>query len=155
MAQRYSSQTPAARGATVSRYPVEHAAHLIRQQFGADEKWGRINQLLWDYFTAYQGARLGLSGIRRIALLLSVSLDEVLAVVSVLTGPGQAFLRRVYYDRTSAGPGDEVPPSDILTHTRRWWCDQAIEDVEWQRWAGQVLVGWEPALRQVQEPPTS
>lgn len=154
MAKRSVSQPPAARGATVSRYPMEQAACLIRQQFGADEKWQRINQLLWDYFTTYQGARLGLSGIRRIAVLLSVSLDDVLAVVSVLTGPSQAFLRRVYYDRTSARPGNEVPPSDILTHTRRWWCDQAIDDAEWQRWAGQILVGWEPALSHEQEPPT-
>lgn len=154
MAKRSVSQTPAERGATVSRYPVEHAAQFIRQQFGTDEKWQRINQLLWDYFTTYQGERVGLSGIRRIALLLSVSLDEVLAVVSVLTGC-QAFLRRVYYDRTNAGPGGDVPPSAILTHTRRWWCDQAIDDVEWQRWAGQVLVGWEPVLSQEQESPTS
>lgn len=147
MAERSVSQKPVGRDATVSRYPVEHAAQCIRQQFGADEKWGRINQLLWDYFTTYQGARLGLSGMRRMALLLSVSLDDVLAVVSVLTGPSQAFLRRVYYYRISAGPSDEVPPSEIITHTRRWWCDQTIDDVEWQRWAGQVLVGWEPALR--------
>jgi hypothetical protein len=155
MAERSVSQTPAERGATVSRYPVEHAAQFIRQQFGADEKWQRINQLLWDYFTTYHGERLGLSSIRRIAVLLGVSLDDVLAVVSVLTGPHSAFLRRVYYYRTHAGPGDEVPPSAILTHTRRWWCDQVIDGAEWQRWAGQVLVGWEPALRQTQEPPTS
>lgn len=154
MAEKHVSQTPAERDAIMSRYPVEHAAQCIRQQFGADEKWQRINQLLWDYFTTYQGARVGLSGMRRIAILLSVSLDDVLAVVSVLTGPSQAFLRRVYYHRTKAGPGDELPPSDILTQTRRWWCDQAIDDAEWQRWAGQILVGWEPALRPAQEPPT-
>jgi len=89
-----------------------------------------MNQLLWDYCTTYHGARLDLSGIRRIAVLLSVSLDDVLAVVSVLTGPSQALLRRVYYHRTNAEPGDEVPPSDILTHTRQWWCDQAMDDAE-------------------------
>jgi len=96
------------------------------------------------------GERLDRSGLRRIAVLLNVSLDDVLSVVSVLTGPDQALLRRGYDYRTNAGPSEEVPPSDILTQTR-WWCDQVIDDAEWRRWPDIVLVGWKPVLSPAQE----
>jgi type I restriction enzyme R subunit len=148
-------EAPVEIGSEATRYPVEQAENLIRRQFGAEEKWVRINHMIWNYFKAHKGKRLGLSEIRRIASSMNISIDDVLSVLSVLAGPRQEFIRRVYYQRASAGQGEEVPPSEIIRQTRRWWFEKEIDDAEWEHWAGDVLVGWEPVLNQENALPTS
>ena len=64
----------------------EQAEKLIQEQFGREPKWAWINQALWQHFESKSGKRLGLSGIKLIASSLGVSIDEVLSVISLLTG---------------------------------------------------------------------
>jgi type I restriction enzyme R subunit len=128
------------------QYPVQQAAQLIQKQFGSSAKWVQINQALWEYFEASGGGRLGLSGVQRISSELGISIDDILSVMSLLTGPRQEFLRRVYYRRVDSGQTQTVPVDEVVRQTRRWWFEKEIDETEWRHWAADVLVGREPAI---------
>jgi type I restriction enzyme R subunit len=134
-------EAPVEASSDATHYPVEQAKTFVRKQFGAEEKWMRMNHMIWEYFRAHTGGRLGLPEIRRRASTMSISVDDVLSVLSVLTGPHQEFIRRVYCQRTSAGQSKEVPPNEVIRQTRHWWFEKEIDDAEWERWAGDVPSG--------------
>jgi len=130
-------------------YPVEEAAELLERQFGFDIKWRNINRALWDYYSANSGDRLGLSGIQRIAVGLNVSVEDIFAVMSMLTGPTQEFLRRVYYRLDETGRYRDIPAEEVIQHTRQWLIEGAVLEDDWRQWAGNVLMGWEPSANGV------
>lgn len=140
----YEQQARAAIG--LSTYPVEQARSLVESQFGNEAKWARINSALWQYFETRHGELLGLSGVRRIASSLAVSVDDVLSVMTLLNGPREEFLRHIYYRRVAPGQYQTVPVDEIRGQTRRWWVEKAIDEQEWRGWATNILVGWEPAM---------
>jgi hypothetical protein len=77
---------------------------------------------------------------------MGVSVDDFLSVMSLLTGPKQEFLRRVYYRRSEFGQVEELPANEVIRQTRRWRPEQKIDENEWKQWADNILVGWEPTL---------
>lgn len=134
--------------ASPKNFPVVQAETFIKQQFGVDPKWAKINEAIWEYFVDEHGKRLGLSAINQIAVRLEVSVDNILSVVSLLTGPNQDYLRRVYYRQPEPERTELVPNDEVIRQTRRWYHEKTIEESEWRQWAGEVLVGWEPVSKE-------
>ena len=137
-------ETQAVYDAAPKNFPVEQADAFIRQQFGTDPKWSKINTAIWDYFVTERGRRLGLSSINQIAIRLGVSVDDILSVVSLLTGPNQEYLRRIYYRQAESGRIELVPDNEVIRQTRNWYYEKAITEAEWRQWGSEVLVSWEP-----------
>jgi len=80
---------------------------------------------------------------------LEVGVDDILSVVSLLTGPTQDYLRRIYYRQPIEGEIELLSADDVIHQTRRWYYEKMINEAEWRRWAGEVLVGWEPAAQEI------
>jgi type I restriction enzyme R subunit len=127
-------------------FTATRAALLVQKQFGVEAKWRQVNEAIWEYFANYQGERIGLSEIKRIASNVSVTEDEVFSVLALLTGPHQDFIRRVYYRRAEDGTEEEVLPEEVVRQSRLWWVEGKINEEEWRRWAATVFVGWEPSV---------
>lgn len=141
-------ETRATYDASPKDFPIKQAETFVQQQFGIDPKWSKINKAIWDYFVDEHGKRLGLSAINQIAIQLEVSVDDILSVVSLLTGPNQDYLRRIYYRQSDPERIELVPNDEIIRQTRRWYHENFIEEAEWRQWAGEVLVGWEPVSKE-------
>jgi type I restriction enzyme R subunit len=129
----------------MNRYPVEQAEALIRKQLGGDGRWLRISRAIWHYFESHESERLGLSEVQLIASAEEATVDDVLTVISLLAGPEPKFIRRVYYRRVSAGVREEVASDEVARQLHRWWTEKEMGDAEWQNWAANVMVGWEPS----------
>jgi type I restriction enzyme, R subunit len=140
-------ETQATQDATPNSFPILQAQTFIQQQFGSEPNWAKINTAIWDYFITEHDKRLGLSGIHQIAIRLEVSVDDILSVVSLLTGPNQDYLRRIYYREPEPGKIELLSGDEVIRQTRRWYYEKAIDESEWRKWAGEVLVGWEPAMK--------
>jgi len=134
--------------AAPNKFPVKQAEAFVLQQFTADPKWAKINAAIWDYFAHENGKRLGLSAISQIAEHIEVSVDDILSVVSLLTGPNQDYLNRIYYRQPEVDKIELVPSEEVIRQTRRWYYEKTIEEPEWRQWAGEVLVGWEPVNKE-------
>ena len=76
---------------------------LITARFGSESKWRAANDAIWHYFQQHQNDRLGLSQIRSMAAEIGVSLEDLLSVLSLLTGPTNDFVKCVFYHLTDAG----------------------------------------------------
>lgn len=140
-------ETRATYDATPKDFPVKQAETFIQEQFSTDPKWVKINKAIWDYFIDEHGKRLGLSAIYQIATQLHVSVDDILSVVSLLTGPSQDYLSRVYYRQLEQGKIELLSNDEVIRQTRRWYYEKSIDEAEWRQWAGDVLVGWEPVAK--------
>ncbi len=125
--------------------PVERAERLITKQFGDDLKWQRTNDAIWHFFKQHENESLGLSEIAAIASEIDVSVEDVLSVLSLLTGPSKEFTRCVFYRRESNGIRENISAKEVIAETRRWWVEHKITEDQWQNWASKILVGWEPA----------
>jgi len=126
---------------------MEQTVRFVHRQFGPDKKWAQINQALWGFFSEHNGARLGLSTISKIAADLSLNVDDILSVLSLLTGPDHEFIRSIYYRRTATGEEVQVPAAEVAGQTRRWIYDHAIDEEQWRDWASTILIGWAPIER--------
>lgn len=133
-------------GRSLNSSLAEKAKTYVQEQFGDDPKWAEINSSIWKYFGSDAGRRLGLSGMQKIANELEVTLDEVQSVISILTGPSQDYLRRVYYRRLESGMFELLSDDEVIHQIRRWYYEKSVDESEWRRWAGEVLVGWESII---------
>jgi type I restriction enzyme R subunit len=124
---------------------MEKAEQFVSRQFGPDQRWIRINRAIWEFFLEHQEARLGLSAMSKIAADLSLSVDNFLSVISLLAGPDQEFIQRIYYRQTSSGEEVQMPAAEVAQQTRRWIYDREIDETQWREWASTVLIGWAPA----------
>ena len=126
------------------RYPIEQTEALIRKHLGENTKWLRISRAIWGYFERHEGEHLVLSEVQRIASAERVALGDVLTVISLLAGPEPMFIKRVYFRRASAGGREDVSADEVARQLHLWWTEKKMDDAEWQRWAANVTIGWEP-----------
>jgi type I restriction enzyme R subunit len=131
------------------RFPVVQAGQFVQKQFGSEAKWARINRAIWDFFETRQGERLGLGDLQRIAREQNLSVEDMLSVISLLTGPRQDFLRRLYYQLSLSGQIEEVPSDEVNRQMHRWVGEKTLSESEWQNWASHIFVGWEPTSKDV------
>jgi hypothetical protein len=115
--------------------------------FGADEKWGRINQTVWDLLETNSDHTLRLSEVRSIAAETLSEPDEVLAVLALLSRPSSALLK-IEYLATDSDGATEVPASEAVARLRSWWKDRSLTEEEWRRWAGATVVRWSVRARE-------
>lgn len=139
-----TEESRAAYGASKLSLPIRTAAEFVRQQFGQDPNWMEINDAIWLYFSENPGKRLGLSAISQIAVYRELSVDDMLSVISLLTGPRQDFLRPIYYRQSEPSRELLLSVDEVVRQVRRRYYEKEIDESEWRRWGEEVLVGWEP-----------
>jgi hypothetical protein len=123
---------------------MERAERFIQRQFGADARWTKVNRVIWGFFMAHQGERLGLTAISEMAASRSLTVDEFMSILGLLTGPDNEFIRRIYYRRTPTGEEIRVPATEVAGQTRRWVYEREADESQWRDWASKVMVGWSP-----------
>jgi len=125
---------------------VRQAELLVTRQFGIDAKWQEINEAIWHFFAAHPRQRLGLPDIIKMAESSKLNVEDVFSVLTLLSGPDNEFLSRVYYRPADSGESDRVLAKEVVEHTHRWWLEKNLNEKEWQDWASGVFVGWEPTV---------
>lgn len=125
----------------------ERAREMVSEQFGTDEKWALINDLVWRAIATRAGHTITLSDVDRIAEVVSANDDEVLAVVTLLSQPGSLLLRFDFVDLS--GPiARSLSRLELATRVRSWWKDKTMPESAWHSWASNVRVQWSAVLEQ-------
>ena len=124
---------------TVSHGQLAAAETFVRRQCAdAPDKWLTINAAIWAGLARTD--LLGLSDLDQIAAQCRVTWDEVLSLVSLLSGGGR-YLRLIYYRPRPDGGRDLVAPQEVVAHLRQ--ALQAGDEAAWRAWGVEVLAGWE------------
>jgi hypothetical protein len=113
----------------------------LRKHLGPDEKWARINRTVWRRLEIDPEHALLLSEIEAIAHEASSELDEVLAVLAVLSRQSTDLLKMEYLDRNSTAL-NEISSSEAVARLRSWWRDKTMSEDDWKRWASTTIVRW-------------
>lgn len=115
----------------------------LANQLGGDEKWARINHLIWDVIDSAPAKVLLLSQVEDLARSSSSDPDEVFTVLALLSHPGSDLLK-LQYLTADADERKEVSTAEVFQRLRGWWKDHSLSDEEWKAWAGATLVRWKP-----------
>ena len=121
---------------------VEQASRFVQAQLGTDSKWGTINARIWRALSHRTNRAITLTDAHTIAIESSVTVDEVMAVITLLSGrPEGPYLQMEYLDRS--GPVAKARSHhEITQRVRAWWKDKTLSTHEWESWASHVEVRW-------------
>jgi hypothetical protein len=121
---------------------AEAGKREIARHFGADDKWIRLNDAIWNLIESRRDHRLFLSDLDEIAESTSTDTDDALALLGLLSRPSVQLLRVEFRDEF---PEPSVlESSEVMTKLAAWWKDRTITQGEWQDWAEKVSVAWHP-----------
>lgn len=138
---RLTYGVPIKNSASVDLYPEKQAMLFVQKQFGKDKKWIQINQTIWDFFRVNKGKRLGLSDIKIMAADKGLSVNDFLSTLGLLAGHKAEFIKLVYYKRNDFGEIEDLLTNEIMAKVQDYYLK---DEVMWQKWAINILVGWEP-----------
>ena len=118
---------------------------FVAQNFGADAKWGRINDAVWAAIPLKKDRAITLSDADAISDSVSAESNDVLAVLALLARDGVGLLTMEYFAR-DGGHLAKVSRDAMTKRLRAWAKDKTLSDEEWQSWAGDVIVKWQPVI---------
>jgi len=121
----------------------EKAAALISRNFGADQKWSRLNRAIWEVIRSAENHVFSLSDLETAAETASIGGDEALAVLTLLSAPSAGVLRMEF--RSESPEQAQVSPEEVVRRLTAWWRTKSISDEEWDTWASSIQVRWAPA----------
>jgi len=113
---------------------------LIKQQFGTQLMWSRINQAVWAEIGANDRGCVSLSEVDAVAKTTGTDANDVLAILALLSRPGAGVLKMEYL----TDEGSEVSREELGKKLKAWWKEKTISDDQWRSWAEGVQVKWSP-----------
>ena len=127
-------------------FPVlaARAQSFVVKNFGADAKWTRINDAVWHLIPFKEDCAITLSDADAISTSVSAEPNDVLVVLALLARDGIDLLKMEYFSR-GGGHLAEVSRDAMTKRLRAWAKDKTLSDEEWQSWAGEIVVKWQPA----------
>jgi len=126
---------------------AKRAEAYIKAQLGSAEKWASINNAIWTTITSTQKHAFSLADVPSVAELASFELDDILAVLSMLSRPSVRSL--VMEFRSESLNGAEVSRSEFIRKLRDWWKNKSLSQSQWSAWASHIQVRWIPANRRI------
>ena len=123
--------------------PVTRARDYIMSQLGPNPVWTRINSGIWSVISSRSDGAFYLSDIESVSKNASARPEEVLPVLSLLSGRSQPFLNMQFESNSSTDSA--AVSADFIEKLTQWWRQKTISEAEWKSWASQVMVRWVPS----------
>ncbi|MES2354592.1 MAG: hypothetical protein V4568_09350 [Pseudomonadota bacterium] len=122
----------------------ESAIGQVSQRFGQIVKWRGITDGLASYFEANAGEPIMLSGIEKLAGELQVTVEDVVAILQVLSIDDIGLLERTYSKlETTDGEIPDVATGEIRTGLASLFTRGELSS-HGEQFARSVVIGWKP-----------
>lgn len=117
----------------------------IQRYCAHDPRLIDVTHGIWQRIQTRADHAFRLSDIDILAATEGCHPDEVLSVLTTLSGPSVGALQMKFRSRTN--DHTDVSTAEFLGKLKDWWRHKVISDADWDRWAESVEVSWIPALK--------
>jgi type III restriction enzyme len=119
---------------------ADRAAQAVARNFGAEQKWMRLNTAIWDVIAAGPERAFALSDLDAVVERSSLGSDDAFALLNLLCSPSVGVLKIEF--RSDSSEKAEIPGADIVRMLTAWWRTHTISEDEWDAWASRIQVRW-------------
>lgn len=121
---------------------IERSNAYIKKQFGKDQKWTKLSGAIWSKIRTEKDHVFHLSDISSVVDSVGGSVEDILALLSLLSRPSSQILSMRL--RSERSDGRIVEIQEFVMKLREWWRNKSISDADWIDWASGVTVSWQP-----------
>lgn len=112
---------------------------FIVEQFGTDLKWQAIATQLADRIQNSKTGYIYLSDFEEISKTSDTDIDDILAVIGLLSLPQQPLFKQEFLSLKDASP---VTMEEVYANLRNYWKHKSMTEKEWKNWAQQIQLRW-------------
>ena len=137
-----------ATGMTTSLRPVvDRAREAVHRQFGDDSAWQDVTAAVMELLKTRTDRSVSLADIDAIARSQNRHLNDVLAVLGLLSRPESGVLTMEYV-RMAGSQRTTIPSEEVARQLRAWWRDKTLSMADWESWARSVNITWRVATQE-------
>lgn len=118
----------------------------LKKFLGQDQKWIQINQKIWDIIAAKDSKYLDLSDFSMIRKNSEFVEADILTTIGYLSANQTKFLKIKYSLKNQE---IEITQQELNRKIKAWKKEKSISTEDWETWASEVYVKWEPDFKKV------